>query len=63
MDGGNSARPGWLSPLAGRLLVTGLIAEREVGADPGRWVNGSVLLDEYNDYLERGRPLGPWPPT
>lgn len=37
-----------------------VIAEREVGADPGRWVNGSVLQDEYDDYLERGCPLGPW---
>ncbi|GAA2621255.1 hypothetical protein GCM10010411_66430 [Actinomadura fulvescens] len=38
------------------------IAEREVRAGPRRWVNGSVLLDEYIDYLERaarwarGRP-------
>ncbi|MFG2006658.1 hypothetical protein ACGFNU_46680 [Spirillospora sp. NPDC048911] len=39
------------------------IAEREVGADPRRWVNGSVLLDEYNDYLEQSRPLGPWSPA
>lgn len=38
------------------------IAEREAGAHPEHWVNYSVLQAEYNDYLERGRPLGPWLP-
>lgn len=38
-------------------------AEREVGAHPERWVDWSVLLDEYSDHLERGRPLGPWLPA
>ncbi|MGI5170230.1 hypothetical protein ACQEU3_38340 [Spirillospora sp. CA-253888] len=36
------------------------IAERELGAPLDRWVNQSVLLDEYRDYVARNRPLGPW---
>jgi hypothetical protein len=39
------------------------IAERELGVRPDRWVNPGVLFDEYDDYLERGRPLDPWSPT
>jgi hypothetical protein len=36
------------------------VAEREVGADPKRWVNQGILFDEHRDYVERGRPLGRW---
>jgi hypothetical protein len=39
------------------------IAERELGARLDRWVNPGVLLDEYYDYLQQGRPLGPWSPV
>jgi hypothetical protein len=36
------------------------LAQRELGAAPGRWVNQGVLADEYRDFVERGRPLGHW---
>lgn len=39
------------------------LAERELGADRGRWVNQGVLFDEYRDFVECGRPLGRWKPT
>ncbi|GAA4634319.1 hypothetical protein GCM10023196_075360 [Actinoallomurus vinaceus] len=38
------------------------VAEREIGADPKRWVNQGILFDEYRDFVERGRPLGRWLP-
>ncbi|MES9536325.1 hypothetical protein [Actinomadura sp. NPDC000600] len=38
------------------------LAEQQLGADRGRWVNQGVLLDEYRDFVETGRPLGPWQP-
>lgn len=39
------------------------LAERELGADRGRWVNQGVLFDEYWDFVECGRPLGRWKPS
>ena len=39
------------------------LANRELGADPARWVDQGVLQDEYNDYLKQGRPLGRWQPS
>jgi hypothetical protein len=36
------------------------IAEHQLGARLDRWVNAAVLLDEYHDYLQQGRPLGTW---
>ncbi|KAB2380117.1 hypothetical protein [Actinomadura montaniterrae] len=39
------------------------LAERELGADRGRWVNQGVLFDEYRDFIESGRPLGRWKPS
>lgn len=36
------------------------VAERKLGAQRNKWVNSSVLADEYGDYIQRGRPLGPW---
>ncbi|MEU8804174.1 hypothetical protein [Spirillospora sp. NPDC048819] len=39
------------------------LAERELGADPGRWVNEGVLGDEYHDFAARGRRLGRWEPV
>jgi hypothetical protein len=30
-------------------------AEEQLGADPGRWVNGSMLDEEYADYVRAGR--------
>jgi hypothetical protein len=37
-------------------------AEQQLGADPGRWVNGSMLDDEYADYVAAGRPARLTPP-
>jgi hypothetical protein len=31
-------------------------AEHRLAADPERWVNGSMLDDEYADYVGAGRP-------
>ncbi|GAA4522352.1 hypothetical protein GCM10023191_101600 [Actinoallomurus oryzae] len=39
------------------------LAHRELAANPARWVNQGVLPDEYNDYVEQGRPLGRRQPT
>ncbi|MGW5411758.1 hypothetical protein [Actinomadura geliboluensis] len=39
------------------------LAERELDADRGRWVNQGVLFDEYRDFVESGRPLGRWKPS
>jgi hypothetical protein len=39
------------------------LAERELGADCGRWVNQGVLFDEHRDFIESGRPLGRWKPS
>lgn len=39
------------------------LAHRELAANPARWVNQGVLQDEYNDYVEQGRPLGRRQPT
>ena len=39
------------------------LADRELGADPARWLNQGVLQDEYNDYVKQGRPLGRWRST
>jgi hypothetical protein len=39
------------------------LADRELGADPARWVNQGVFQDEYNDYVKQGRPLGRWRST
>ncbi|MFD0684316.1 hypothetical protein [Actinomadura fibrosa] len=38
------------------------LAERELNADARWWVNHGMLGYEYRDYVERGRPLGPWQP-
>ncbi|MEW2353305.1 hypothetical protein [Spirillospora sp. NPDC029432] len=39
------------------------LAGRELGAAPRRWVNVGMLGYEYRDFVERGRPLGPWKPS
>lgn len=38
-------------------------AEQQLGADPGKWVNGSMLDDEYADYVAAGRPIALEPPA
>jgi hypothetical protein len=37
-------------------------AEQQLGADATRWVNGSMLDDEYLDYVRAGRPANLTPP-
>ncbi|MEU5992099.1 hypothetical protein ABZ806_24275 [Spirillospora sp. NPDC047418] len=39
------------------------LAERELAAAAGRWVNQGVLADEYHDFVGCGRPLGDWNPA
>ncbi|MEV0663361.1 hypothetical protein ACIBI3_06940 [Actinomadura luteofluorescens] len=39
------------------------LAARELDADPRWWVNLGMLGYEYRDFVERGRPLGPWQPS
>jgi hypothetical protein len=47
---------------AGSAEATIVLAQRELGAAEGRWVNQGVLADEYCDFVEQGRPLGRWQP-
>jgi hypothetical protein len=37
-------------------------AEQQLGADPGRWINLSMLDDEYDDFVYAGRPVNLKPP-
>ena len=37
-------------------------AEQQLDADPERWINGSMLDDEYGDYVRAGRPPTLSPP-
>jgi hypothetical protein len=58
----------------GRLVATAedpstalAAAEEVTGAVPGRWVNESIVQDEYADFVRAGRPADqshdghPWP--
>ncbi|MFB4302621.1 hypothetical protein [Actinomadura sp. NTSP31] len=54
------ARPVGTAPTPERAIE---LAERELGADPRLWVNLGMLGYEYRDFVERGRPHGPWQPT
>ena len=38
-------------------------AEQQLGADATRWVNGSMLDNEYLDYVRAGRPANLTPPA
>lgn len=38
------------------------LAEHELGANPSYWVNAGMLGYEYRNFVEEGRPLGPWSP-